>query len=371
MMKRVFFLIMAAAAPLAACSEQQSQGSAPEVTATTMSAPSASAGSLGAELPVPAEFEAAAFPLSEGDAFLEAFAAEEGAEKRDNGAVVQTLVEGTGATPGENDLVKVHFVARLAGELEPFGSTYRDGAPVIIGMDQALPGWRSTFQTMKAGSLVRAALPASLAFGEQGMGSAIPPGAVTVYDFALLDVYKVDDDETLAALESDMKGVVEKYSQEAQRLQGLAQQQISSLNTISVARSNLFVEAQAARPETTKTESGLVYEVVSSSDSGESPKIGDTITVHYSGTFPNGEVFDSSYSRGQPATFELGRVIEGWNEGLQLMKPGDKYKLYIPGQLAYGPRGTPDGSIGPNQALVFDVELISVEPAPPAEDAGE
>lgn len=106
------------------------------------------------------------------------------------------------------------------------------------------------------------------------------------------------------------------------------------------------------------TASGLQYEVITEG-SGKSPTKDDKVTVHYKGTLLNGEEFDSSYSRGEPVTFPLGNVIPGWTEGVQLMKPGAKYKFYIPSDLAYGERGA-GVKLGPNQTLIFEVELISV-----------
>lgn len=106
------------------------------------------------------------------------------------------------------------------------------------------------------------------------------------------------------------------------------------------------------------TASGLQYLVFSEGD-GASPKATDNVTVHYKGTTIDGKEFDSSYGRGAPATFPLNRVIAGWTEGLQLMKEGGKYRFFIPSKLAYGERGA-GRDIGPNAALIFDVELIKV-----------
>ena len=114
------------------------------------------------------------------------------------------------------------------------------------------------------------------------------------------------------------------------------------------------------------TASGLQYKVVQEGK-GDAPKLGDTATVHYRGTFIDGTEFDSSYKRGQPASFVVGEVIPGWNEGLQMMKVGAKYKLAIPAALAYGPRGQ-GGAIPPNAVLLFEVELLDVKPTPAAPD---
>mgnify|MGYP004447987181 FL=1 len=105
--------------------------------------------------------------------------------------------------------------------------------------------------------------------------------------------------------------------------------------------------------------SGLQYEVLASGE-GEHPKATDKVTVHYTGTLVDGTVFDSSVQRGEPATFGVNQVIPGWVEALQLMVPGDKWRLYIPSELAYGEHGAGQ-AIGPNAALVFEVQLIKIE----------
>ena len=109
----------------------------------------------------------------------------------------------------------------------------------------------------------------------------------------------------------------------------------------------------------TVTESGLQYKIISAGD-GPLPKATDTVSVHYHGTLINGSVFDSSVERGEPATFQVGRVISGWTEALQLMPVGSKWKLFIPADLAYGPR-SPSPDIPPNSVLIFDVELLGIE----------
>ena len=123
-----------------------------------------------------------------------------------------------------------------------------------------------------------------------------------------------------------------------------------------------FLAENAKKPDVVTTASGLQYKVLAAG-SGDSPKATDEVTVNYRGTLLDGTEFDSSYKRGQPANFVLNRVIPGWSEGLALMKPGAKYQLWIPPQLAYDLRSPPP--IPPGSMLIFEVELVGVKPAPP------
>jgi FKBP-type peptidyl-prolyl cis-trans isomerase len=122
-----------------------------------------------------------------------------------------------------------------------------------------------------------------------------------------------------------------------------------------------FLAANGQKEGVKSTASGLQYKVIKAG-AGKAPKATDTVKVHYHGTLIDGTVFDSSVERGEPVTFALHEVIPGWTEGLQLMKEGDKWQLFIPAKLGYGER-SPGGKIGPNCALVFDVELLSIEQA--------
>lgn len=119
-----------------------------------------------------------------------------------------------------------------------------------------------------------------------------------------------------------------------------------------------FLEANAQREEVKVTPSGLQYEVLTEG-TGAKPGATDKVTVHYHGMLTDGTVFDSSVERGQPATFGVNQVISGWTEALQLMTEGSKWKLYIPSDLAYGPRGAGQ-KIGPYATLIFEVELLKV-----------
>ncbi|HAS22844.1 MAG TPA: peptidylprolyl isomerase, partial [Idiomarina loihiensis] len=121
-----------------------------------------------------------------------------------------------------------------------------------------------------------------------------------------------------------------------------------------------YLAENAKKEGVQTTDSGLQYEVLKEGD-GVSPSETDMVEVHYEGTLVNGEVFDSSYERGEPTSFPLNRVIPGWTEGLQLMKEGAKYRFVIPSELAYGDRELGDGQIPPNSTLIFTVELLNVQ----------
>lgn len=119
-----------------------------------------------------------------------------------------------------------------------------------------------------------------------------------------------------------------------------------------------FLVENAKRDEVTVTPSGLQYEILTEGN-GEKPTAASTVRTHYHGTLIDGDVFDSSYDRGQPAEFPVGGVIKGWTEALQMMPVGSKWRLYVPSDLAYGEQGA-GGAIGPHQTLIFDVELLDI-----------
>ena len=126
----------------------------------------------------------------------------------------------------------------------------------------------------------------------------------------------------------------------------------------NMERSKAFLKENIAKDGVKRTSTGLQYKVLRSG-SGASPGASDRVKVHYRGKLIDGTVFDNSYKREKPATFGVNQVIKGWQEGLQRMKPGGKYKLFIPPRLAYGKGGAGE-QIGPNQALIFTVELLEV-----------
>ena len=130
------------------------------------------------------------------------------------------------------------------------------------------------------------------------------------------------------------------------------------MSDIALALGEKFLQENATKEGVTTTASGLQYKVLTPG-TGKSPKATDTVLVHYAGTLINGTEFDSSYKRKEPISFPLNGVIAGWTEGVQLMSEGAKFRFFIPSKLAYGARGA-GGVIGPNQALIFEVELLKV-----------
>jgi len=156
--------------------------------------------------------------------------------------------------------------------------------------------------------------------------------------------------------EEDMKA---RLSDLEARIKTAKQEELKEQAAKSLAEGEAFLAENGKKEGIVTLPSGLQYQVLQDGE-GQSPKTTDKVTVHYRGTFIDGKEFDSSYSRGKPATFGLDRVIKGWTEGLQLMKPGAKWKLFIPAKLAYGERSV-GSRIPPNSALIFEVELISVE----------
>ncbi|MFP1677659.1 FKBP-type peptidyl-prolyl cis-trans isomerase [Alloalcanivorax sp. C16-2] len=138
----------------------------------------------------------------------------------------------------------------------------------------------------------------------------------------------------------------------------------------NLEESKAFLEENAKKDGVETTDSGLQYEVLKSGEEGaESPTLEDTVEVHYKGSLVDGTVFDSSIERDKPAVFGLKHIIPGWQEALPMMKVGDKWKLFLPPELGYGEQGA-GGDIGPNQVLIFEVELLDVKKQG-NEDAGD
>jgi len=154
--------------------------------------------------------------------------------------------------------------------------------------------------------------------------------------------------------EVEAQGLMERARLQRQAVEKKKQEAMGAEN---LAKNKEFLKANIKKEGVKATPSGLQYKVLRPS-SGVKPVGTNKVKVHYEGRLLDGTVFDSSYTRGAPATFGLNQVIKGWTEGLQLMKTGSKYQFYIPAELAYGARG--QRSIPPNSLLIFDVELLEI-----------
>jgi FKBP-type peptidyl-prolyl cis-trans isomerase len=165
--------------------------------------------------------------------------------------------------------------------------------------------------------------------------------------------------------EEEASAALKKLQGEMQaKQQAKAKEEEASNKTAGAA----FLAANKSKPGVVTLPSGLQYKILTPG-TGPKPSATDTVVCNYRGTLVNGTEFDSSFKRGEPATFPVSGVIKGWTEALQLMAVGSKWQLFIPPDMAYGERGTPGGPIGPNSTLIFEVELISIKdrvaPVPP------
>ncbi len=228
-----------------------------------------------------------------------------------------------GKKPVSSDRVRVHYDGRLPTG-EKFDSSLDRGSPTEFRLDQVIPGWTIGLQEMSEGDEYVFYIPNRLAYGQQARGNVIKAGDDLVFYVSLL-------------------GIVEPKKSDA-------------------AAWAKYYPWNPELPEVKKTDSGLQYIVLKSGDSaGQPPVGGQLVVVHYEGRLADtGELFDSSYQRGDPEVFPSNQLISGWVEALAMMKPGDHWMLYIPSELGYGEQGTPGGPIPPNTALQFEVELLEV-----------
>lgn len=155
--------------------------------------------------------------------------------------------------------------------------------------------------------------------------------------------------------EEQLATVMREYAMQMQESQAKMREEQMTANR---EEGEAFLEENGKKQGVMRTESGLQYQVMEEGE-GATPAASDVVTVHYRGTLLDGTEFDSSYQRGEPATFPVNGVIPGWTEALQLMQVGSKYKLWIPSELGYGESGS--RNIGPNATLVFEVELLGIE----------
>jgi FKBP-type peptidyl-prolyl cis-trans isomerase FklB len=189
------------------------------------------------------------------------------------------------------------------------------------------------------------------------MGSSLKLNAIEVDDEILMKGIKdiLANRKTLLT-EQEAKDTIMALQKE---LQAKQQEQAKHAGEKNKKEGAAFLAANKDKTGVVTLPTGLQYKVLSEGK-GKSPNAADTVTVQYRGTLIDGTEFDSSYKRGQPATFPVGGVIKGWTEALQLMKEGSKWQLFIPSNLAYGENGA-GGTIGPNAALIFEVELLSIK----------
>jgi FKBP-type peptidyl-prolyl cis-trans isomerase len=187
------------------------------------------------------------------------------------------------------------------------------------------------------------------------MGQQMAQSGITVADF---DQESMMEGFVDGMNKKDSKLTDDQLKATQEKLTALLQVRRQAIVDGMKAEGEAYLAANKEKEGVKSLKSGLQYKVIEPGD-GESPTATDTVKVHYTGKLINGKTFDSSVARGEPATFRVGQVIPGWQEGIQKMKVGAKWMLYIPSDLAYGANGSP-GAIGPHQVLVFEVELLEI-----------
>ncbi len=167
-----------------------------------------------------------------------------------------------------------------------------------------------------------------------------------------------DDPESRLGEDADMDQLIRDYQT---RMMEARQKKMEEQAQANMEEGQAFLDENADKDGVEVTDSGLQYQVLESGDEGaQSPTLEDTVEVHYKGMLRDGTVFDSSIERDKPAVFGLKHIIPGWQEALPMMKVGDKWKLFLPPELGYGEQGA-GGDIGPNEVLIFEVELLDVK----------
>lgn len=205
---------------------------------------------------------------------------------------------------------------------------------------------------MSEKELDRISYALGMSMGQNFRSSGIP--TIDIADFtAGLSVVYGDAEQKMTYAEA--KTEIQKYFEAMAARQ---QEEMQAKAKINEEAGIAYLAKNKERKEVLTTPSGLQYEVIKEGN-GKQPTANDSVTVHYTGRLIDGTVFDSSVDRGEPATFGVTQVIPGWVEALQMMKEGTQWRLYIPSALAYGPNGA-GNVIGPNETLIFDVELLKV-----------
>jgi FKBP-type peptidyl-prolyl cis-trans isomerase FklB len=205
---------------------------------------------------------------------------------------------------------------------------------------------------------------ASYAIG-MNLGTGLHRQNVEVDSAALIQGFKdaLAGGKTLLTEEEARAAIMQLQSE----LQAKAQAKAAQEGEANKKEGDAFLAANKGKEGVVTLPSGLQYKILKEG-TGPKPTASDSVVCNYKGTLINGTEFDSSYKRGEPATFPVTGVIKGWTEALQLMPIGSKWQLFVPSDLAYGARGTPGGPIGPNSTLVFEVELISLKDKTPTPD---
>jgi len=255
-------------------------------------------------------------------------------------------------------LLAVAFMALAACQPDGAGGATSAGA-VDTAADVAAAAGAEGGDLAAAGGLESDAAKASYIVGYRFTASVKSQFPVSVDEAA----FKAG---VAASLAGEPSLVPEEEAQKAMTALEVAQREATEVSALANGREGAeFLADNGAREGVVTTPSGLQYEVITEGD-GAKPTESDSVTTHYEGKLLNGEVFDSSVARGEPASFLLNRVIPGWTEALQLMSVGSKYRLFIPPDLAYGNQGSP-GAIPPQSTLIFEVELLEIQGAQPAE----
>jgi peptidylprolyl isomerase len=236
------------------------------------------------------------------------------AEKTASGLASKVLTPGKGTThPAKSDLVTVHY-SGWTTDGKNFDSSLPGGKPVTFPLDKVIAGWTEGVQLMVAGEKRRFWIPEELAY----KGKTGRPAGMLVFDVELIS-FKAPPAKEISADPTKAPDDVQRAPADAKR-----------------------------------TESGLSYKILRRGTGTEHPEATSSVTVNYSGWTTDGKLFDSTYSRHDPQTLKLNRVIPGWTEGLQLMVEGEKRRFWIPEALAYAGQGPVNGD------LVFDIELIKI-----------
>jgi len=254
----------------------------------------------------------------------------EGVQVTESGLQYLVVESGDGEKPDADHVVTVHYAGRLVDGTE-FDSSYKRGEPAQFPAGRLIKGWTEALLLMSVGDKWELTIPSDIAYGDAGAGGTIPGGATLIFDIELLDT----------------KSEQEMHAEKEAAMENFKNAQFS------------WLDDNATKDGVSTTESGLQYKVLTEGE-GKTPSATSQVTVHYEGKLITGDIFDSSYKRGETIQFGLNQVIPGWTEGLQLMKEGSTYELCIPYSIGYGERGS-GGSIPPFATLIFKVELISVD----------